>query len=239
MRVLAIETATPRASVAVLGPQGILAEQSASVSGGHLEWLMGAIAAVLADAGLAAGDIDALVASIGPGGFMGLRVGAVTASTWAMTGGRPVIGVSTLEVIAAGARDPAESSRALVLAAIDARRGEVAAALFRCGPPAPAALPERLTPDLLVAPSEIRARLPALTEQIIVVGDALERYQAVITDALAPQATPAARERWWPRASVGGTLGRARLLRGDRDDPLRLVPRYAREPEAREFGPYP
>lgn len=236
MRVLAIETATPRASVAVLGPQGILAEHTASVTGGHLEWLMGAISSVLADAGLAAGDIDGLVASMGPGGFMGLRVGLITASTWAMTTGRPIIGVSTLEVIAAGARDPAESSTALVLAAIDARRGEVAAALFRCGPAATAALPERLTPDLVVAPSEIRARLPALTERVIVAGDALERYRAEIIDALVPRAAPAARERWWPRASVGGTLGRVRLLRGDRDDPLRLVPRYAREPEAREFG---
>lgn len=237
MRVLAIETATAHASVAVVGPQGILAERSASATGGHLEWLMGAISSVLADADLAAGDIDGLVASMGPGSFMGLRVGLITASTWAKTTGRPVIGVSTLEVIAAGARDPVESGTALVLAAIDARRGEVAAALFRCGPPAAAAFPERLTPDVLIAPSEIRARLPALTEPVIVAGDAQERYQAALMDALGPQAAVAARERWWPRASVGGTLGRVRLLRGDRDDPLRLVPRYAREPDAREFGP--
>lgn len=237
MRVLAIETATPRAGVAVLGPQGILAERSASVTGGHLEWLMSAISSVLADTGLAAGDIEGLVASMGPGGFMGLRVGLITASTWAMTTGRPVVGVSTLEAIAAGARDPADSSKALVLAAIDARRGEVAAALFRCAPAAIAALPERLTPDLVVASSDIRARLPVLTEGVTVAGDALERHQAAIIDGLAPQAAVAARERWWPRASVGGALGRVRLLRGDRDDPLRLVPRYAREPEAREYGP--
>ncbi|HET8679892.1 MAG TPA: tRNA (adenosine(37)-N6)-threonylcarbamoyltransferase complex dimerization subunit type 1 TsaB, partial [bacterium] len=196
MRVLALETATAHASVAVLGPQGILAEHSASVTGGHLEWLMGAISSVLADAGLAAADIDALVASMGPGGFMGLRVGLITASTWAMTMSRPIIGVSTLEVIAASARDPAESSTALVLAAIDARRGEVAAALFRCGPPATAAVPERLTPDLVVAPSEIRARLPALTDEVILAGDALERYQVELIESLAPRAVPAARERW-------------------------------------------
>ncbi len=237
MRVLAIETATPHASVAVSGPEGILAEHYASVPGGHLEWLMSAISSILADAGLSARDIDGLVVSVGPGSFMGLRVGLVTASTWATTLGRPVIGISTLKVIAAGARGPADSAPGLVLAAIDARRGEVAAALFRCGAPATAASPERLTPDALVTPSEIRARLPALTEPVIVAGDALERYQADLIDALAPQAVVAARERWWPRASVGGRLGRVRLIRGDRDDPLRLVPRYAREPEAREFGP--
>lgn len=239
MRVLSIETATPHASVAVVGAEGILAEHSARVAGEHLEWLMGAIDATLADAGLTVDGIDGIVASLGPGGFMGLRVGLMTASTWAMTGGRSIIGISTLEVIAAGVPDQTDptGSAGLVLAAIDARRGEIAAALFRRQASGSRAAPERLTPDALAAPSQIRDRLPAITEPIIVAGDALERHQDAILAALAPWATPASRGHWWPRASVGGVLGRMRLVRGERDDPLRLVPRYAREPDAKEFTP--
>ncbi len=239
MRVLAVETATAQGSVAVVGPHGVLAERSARVAGEHLEWLMSAIAEVLSDARLPVDEIDGLAVSIGPGGFMGLRVGLMTASTWAAATGRPLVGISTLEVIAAGVADqagPSPTAAGLVLAAIDARRGEVAAALFRCGPPRDLA-PARLTPDVLTPPSAIGDRLPVITEPLVVAGDALERHHAAITGALAPWATPAPHDRWSPRASVGGVLGRIRLLRGDRDDPLHLVPHYAREPDAKEFAP--
>jgi len=239
VRVLAIETATPRGSVAVVGPEGVLAERSAHVAGQHLEWLMGAIGEALSEAEVSADGIDGLVASIGPGGFMGLRVGLMTASTWATAADRPVVGISTLEVIAAGVEPPADPTAggSLVLAAIDARRGEIAAALFRRGAAAVDVLPMRLTPDVVASPTAIRDRLPPINEPVIVAGDALERHEAAIIGALEPWATPLGSDRWWPRAAVGGMLGRIRLLRGERDDPLRLTPRYAREPDAKTFTP--
>lgn len=73
MRVLAIEVSTPRGSVAVVGPLGTISERSADVPGAHLEWLLGAVAAVLGDAHMGSGDVDALSVSLGPGGFVGLR----------------------------------------------------------------------------------------------------------------------------------------------------------------------
>lgn len=234
MRVLAIEVSTPRGSVAVVGPLGIISERSADVPGAHLEWLLGAVAAVLGDAHMGSGDVDALSVSLGPGGFVGLRIGAATAAAWAHAAGRPLVGVPTLDVIAAGAvADGGSSSAGLVLSVADARRGEVAAALYRCGA-VPADL-VRLTPDLLVAPSAIRDLLPPIDEPIVVAGDGLRLHAPAILEALHPWASQAPCDRWSPRASVLGAVGRTRLLRGERHDPMRLVPIYARGPEARAW----
>lgn len=226
MRVLAIETATAWGSVAVAGPDGTLVERSAHVPGGHLEWLIPAIDDLLVSAHLGRADIDGLAVSIGPGGFTGLRIGVAAAAAWAHAMPRPLVGVSTLQAIAAGVAGPG-----LVVAALDARRGEVAAALFTCDG---AAGVERLTDDLLGTPEAIRDRL-GRGGPVIVAGDALERHAGALLGALGPLAVAAPRDHWWPRAAVTGRLGRARLLRGDRDDPIGLVPRYVQRPVAREF----
>lgn len=238
MRVLAIEVSTPRGSVAVVGPLGTICERSAEVPGAHLEWLLGAVAAALGDARMVPGDVDALSVSLGPGGFIGLRIGAATAAAWAHASVRPLVGIPTLDVVAAGVATGASDGRCsgsagLVLSVADARRGEVVAALYKCGP-VPAD-PARLTPDQLAAPGRIRDRLPPIGEPVIVAGDGLIQHAPAILEALHPWGSLAPRDRWWPCASVLGAVGRTRLLRGERHDPMRLVPIYARGPEARAW----
>lgn len=234
MHILAIEVSTPRGSVAVVGPERTISERSAEVPGAHLEWLLGAVAAALGDARMGAQDIDALCVSLGPGGFVGLRIGVATAAAWAHTVGRPLVGVPSLDVVAAGAVSDGEPMPAgLVLAVADARRGEVAAALYQCGA-VPADL-VRLTPDLLVEPGAIRDRLPPIDEPVVVAGDGLRLHAATILEALHPWASQAPAERWWPRAQVLGAIGRTRLMRGERNDPLLLAPIYARGSEARTW----
>lgn len=220
MNVLAIETATALGGVAVVGPDGLMAERAAYVPGGHLEWLVPAIDAVLGDAGLRRDEVDALAVSIGPGGFSGLRIGVTTAASWAHARGLPLVAVATLDVLAAGL-----GARGLVLAAIDARRGEVAAALYSVGDDL-----HRLTQDLLAAPDGLPRCLPDREQPVIIVGDALERHGPALLMALAPGASAAPRDRWWPRASVGGLMARARLAQGQHDDPVGLVPHYVQRP---------
>ncbi len=226
MRVLAIETSTAWGSVALVDAGGIMAERSARVPGQHLEWLLPAIGEVLADARGDRGMVDGLAVSVGPGRFNGLRIGLATASAWAVTTPCPMVGISTLDAIAGG--QPATES--LVLAVLDVRRAEVAAALYRHVP----AL-TRLTPDLVAPPQRLREVLPPIAEPLVVTGDGLERYQAVVLAALAPWATSTSPGCWRPQASIVGRLGRARLVRGEHDDPLTLGPIYARPVDAREF----
>lgn len=238
MHVLAIETATAVGSVAVVGADGTVTERSAQVPAGHLEWLAGAIEAVLAEAGLAPDAIGGLAVSVGPGGFMGVRIGIATAAAWAHTAHRPVLGISTLGVIASGAAvagaavggatsggAAGEGATPLVLAALDARRGDVVGALFKCDRDV-----RRLTADILAPPDRLRDRLPVLSAPVLVAGDALARHAGPLVAALSPWALAAPPDLWWPRASALGRLARTRLLAGEGDDPLRLRPVYVRPP---------
>ena len=127
MLVLALDTATPTlvAGVARWSPQGaeVLAERAAPSGNRHAELLTPAVRGVLADAGLSLGELDVLVAGLGPGPFTGLRVGVVTAATLADARGLPAVGVCSLDAIGSGART----------VVTDARRREVHWAAYGAG----------------------------------------------------------------------------------------------------------
>ncbi|CAA9211200.1 MAG: tRNA threonylcarbamoyladenosine biosynthesis protein TsaB [uncultured Blastococcus sp.] len=116
MLVLALDTATPVlvAGLARWSPDGgtsVLAERAVPSSNRHAELLTPAITGVLADAGLAMGDLDAIVTGLGPGPFTGLRVGVVTAAAVADARGLPVYGVCSLDAIGSGERTVVTDAR--------------------------------------------------------------------------------------------------------------------------------
>lgn len=104
MKVLAIETATVRQSVAVVQDAQVLASASHEEPGSHSRWLLPTIDRVLQMAGCTVRDVDALVVSHGPGSFTGLRVGLATALGLRAVTGRPIVVVGTLEAMAWGVR---------------------------------------------------------------------------------------------------------------------------------------
>ncbi|WP_070719651.1 tRNA (adenosine(37)-N6)-threonylcarbamoyltransferase complex dimerization subunit type 1 TsaB, partial [Dietzia sp. HMSC21D01] len=112
MLVLAVDTSTPfvTAGVCRLVPGGdgpVVATLSTRVTEdarAHAELLTPHILDCLADAGLSAGGLDAVVVGTGPGPFTGLRVGMATAAAFADALGRPVHGVCSLDGLAATAR---------------------------------------------------------------------------------------------------------------------------------------
>lgn len=220
MLVLGLETATAYGSVALVGSPGLLAESTALVPMHHLEWLLPAIERTLADAGVNRGQVEGLAVSQGPGGFTGLRIGIATAAAWARATGLPLVGISTLEALAATTSAPG-----LVLPVLDAKRGEVAAALFRREDDRHLL---RLREDAVLPPEKLSELAPA-GELVLLLGDGLARWAGAITQAL-PHARPAPPALWTPRAALVAALGRERLLAGQREDPYRLAPVYGRRP---------
>jgi tRNA threonylcarbamoyladenosine biosynthesis protein TsaB len=95
---------------------------------GHAERLMAVVADALKNAGIAFPDLGAVAVSVGPGSFTGVRVGVSAARGFALALKIPAIGVTTLEALAAEARD-AFGARA-VLGALDGGRGEIQAAVY-------------------------------------------------------------------------------------------------------------
>lgn len=144
MLILTIETSTPTERVAVVRDGSVLAEFTETVGRGHTEKLLGAVEDVLSRSAVGLGDLDAVGVSIGPGRFSGLRVGLATAKGLAVAFGMPVVPVETLAALAESARPHG----GLVCPMLDARRGEVYAALFRLGDGR-----ERVLPDTAVAPA--------------------------------------------------------------------------------------
>jgi len=118
--VLGFDTATPAVSVALHDGERVLSAAGAVDARRHSELLAPMIAKVMADAGVARGDLGAVAVGVGPGPYTGLRVGVVTARVLGSILGLPVYGVCSLDVIAASAG----SGREFVVAT-DARRKEV------------------------------------------------------------------------------------------------------------------
>lgn len=123
MFLLALDTATPRPSVACLHDAAVLG--SARVRGANRvgEELLVTVAGVLADAGLAAGELDAVAAGRGPGPFTALRAGLVAAAALAHALGRPAYGFSSLDLLARTAYPLTGGAPFAVVT--DARRREV------------------------------------------------------------------------------------------------------------------
>ena len=116
MLVLALDTATPTLVAGLArwtadAEPEVLAERAVPSGTRHAELLTPAISGVLADAGLAMSDLDAVVTGLGPGPFTGLRVGVVTAAALADARGLPVVGVCSLDAIGSGARTVVTDAR--------------------------------------------------------------------------------------------------------------------------------
>ena len=121
-----MDTATSAITVALHDGEGVLAESNTVDARRHGECLAPGIAEVLARAGRTAAEVSAVVVGTGPGPFTGLRIGLVTARTFAFACGIPVFGVCSLDALAyqAWLEAAAELGQSCVVAT-DARRKEV------------------------------------------------------------------------------------------------------------------
>jgi tRNA threonylcarbamoyladenosine biosynthesis protein TsaB len=126
VRVLAVDTTSPRGSVAVAGPEGVLAEARVVTSDGHSRWLLTAVKALLAGLGLEAGAVELFAVTTGPGSFTGLRVGLGSVQGLALASGRPCLGLATLDVLAGAGGGAYPATVALV----DAYRDEVYSGVY-------------------------------------------------------------------------------------------------------------
>lgn len=144
----------------------------------HAEELTPLVARTLADAGFTLAQIDGFAVDVGPGRFTGLRVGLATVRTLALAAGKPVVALSSLEILAA-----AEPERP-VLAVVDARRGEVFQQRF--GPDGPEG------PPAVGRPGDLAAAAGHAVTAGVVVGDGADRYPEWYGPGLRPGREPSA-----------------------------------------------
>lgn len=168
MLVLGIETATAQASVALGGPDGVISSFHLINKGRHAESLTPAIEFVCRQAGKAIADITAIAVDNGPGLFTGLRVGLATAKSIAYARGIPALPVSSLEILAHGAR----LTERKIVAVIDALSDEVYYATYFRG--------KELIAPALGRPEDVVAQLQ---DDVLLVGDGATRYAALFSSS--------------------------------------------------------
>jgi len=228
MVILAADTSTGLASVAVRDPGGKIVLVRADGKRPHSETLLPSFEEALSLAGLGRGDVRALAVGTGPGIFTGLRVGLATVKGWALASGLPLLPVPSHE--AAAFSSLKEGKKVLVLT--DARKGEVFASAF-CGLEEDG-LPERSGDTLLLPLGKVRAwAAPYLSDGPVVFGTAV------------PLLGEGEGDKWSGRASVfkeeplaAGVLaiGEVLMSLGRSVGPAFLVPEYVRPPDARPQG---
>lgn len=130
MIVLALDTSTAWGRFSLVEDGVLLADQPHNVTGSYADALLTILDGLLADAGRARADLDAVAVCKGPGSFTGLRIGIATAKGLAYGLDVPLYATDTLEAMA-GAMLAANPDRDWAVPAIDARRGEVFAAVYR------------------------------------------------------------------------------------------------------------
>jgi tRNA threonylcarbamoyladenosine biosynthesis protein TsaB len=163
VRLLAIETATPGASVALVEDATTLAAASRIDPTGHATFLVPAIDFCFDQVGWSPSALDAVAVDIGPGLYTGIRVGVATAQGLAAAFGIPIIPAVSVDAIALEAR----TGHRLIWAVVDVRRGEFAVARYR---PVPGGVIRESAPEL-VNPEVLRAQLDSAPDESLVVGD--------------------------------------------------------------------
>lgn len=224
-RILGIDTAAGACSVAIWTDGAILV-RSEEIERGHAERLLPMLVGLLADAGAAFSDLDAVAVSIGPGAFTGLRIGLAATRGIALAAALPCLGVTTLEAIADGV---GELRRAGVVPAawpllvgLDTKRRDFYGQAFTAdGPP--------LGPPSVGGADMIAA--PLASGSVLVAGDGAAALAEAVSRA-GGRAIEVSECRY-PGAAAVARLAAARWRRGERP-PSPPSPLYLR---AADTGP--
>ena len=226
--ILAIDTSTRNASVALAEGPGAVAGRSWRSSVNHTTELMPAVSQLMDGRGVRPRKLDAVAVALGPGGFSALRTGLSAAKGLAMAAGIPIVGIGSLDLEAF----PCRESGLTVCALLEAGRSEAASALI--APDGSRLREDRITgPDELL--EEIASRLRGsdgggqTDGPMLFCGEGVPPWSESIRAALGARAVlchapPSA------RAGSLAALAFERLERGDTDDLDALQPHYLRMP---------
>ncbi len=227
MMVLAVESATELAGVALADEDGVLATVTVSRGRHHAESIAPAIDFVTRRAGVALSELDAVGVDVGPGLFTGLRVGVGTARALAFALEKPLVGLSSLEVLAYAAATSGAVPGTLVVPVVDARRGEVFVARLRTTADGVSweQTEVRRSPELLAE------ELVALDEPFVLAGDGARRYGAIL--GAVPGAVTVGEVLAYPPPAVLASLAVRRAVAGEFHEAAAVLPHYLRDAETR------
>jgi tRNA threonylcarbamoyladenosine biosynthesis protein TsaB len=230
--ILAIETATTTARVAVIDRAGVRRAAREATAARHSSNLLRLCDEVLREAGVVPAALDAIACGAGPGSFTGLRVGLAVGKGLALPTARPFLLVSSLAALALDILRttdtvPPGSAAPIAVPCIDAGKGQIYAGLFRADG---ASLVAPIGDEWVLGPEDLLPAAPA--EAVLrIAGNGADRYGGVIDAGIAGRGRARRLEVAGPTAESLGRLALLRLARGEADSLESAVPSYGRPPD--------
>jgi len=221
MTILAIDTSNYVLGVALLEDNQVLGEYMTNLKKNHSVRIMPAIQTLMKDCEKVPADLTKIVVAKGPGSYTGVRIGVTIAKTLAWTLNIPLVGISSLEILAAGTGRYFDG---YVSPIFDARRGQVYTALYQYQNSKLTAVKQ----DQLVMLNDWALKLQEMDKPILFVGNDLPIHQAKIEEILGEKAIFARVTEHNPRPAELAGLG----LDKPGEDLHSFVPNYIRLAEA-------
>ena len=215
MALLAIETATRQMGVAVIDGDQVIASFELLADYPHAVELPDAVKRVLQAGKLTLNQLEGFIVDIGPGSFTGLRIGMAFVKAMAYVSKKPVVAVSSLDVLASGL----SYAPFPICTLIDAKQKNVYAALYDGKGP----IAKRQSAFFLGPLSEW---LPAIKQPTLFVGDGCGLYPEQIVKQLGDKAQFAPPDAYWPKVGILARLGMERFRSNQHEDPATLIPLY-------------
>jgi tRNA threonylcarbamoyladenosine biosynthesis protein TsaB len=221
MTILAIDTSNYALGVALLDDDQVLGEYMTNLKKNHSVRIMPAIQTLMKDCEKLPADLTKIVVAKGPGSYTGVRIGVTIAKTLAWSLNIPLVGISSLEILAAGLGRYFDG---YVSPLFDARRGQVYTALYQ----GENGKLTEVVEDQLVMIDDWAMRLTEMSKPILFVGNDLPIHQAHLEKALGTQARFASMTEHNPRPAELALLGKDKAG----EDLHSFVPNYIRLAEA-------
>jgi tRNA threonylcarbamoyl adenosine modification protein YeaZ len=241
--ILSLDTSSPAGSVAILRDDLTLGVISTRAEENYSSRIFRHLDFLLSDLTLKLADFDLFAVSAGPGSFTGLRVGLTAAKGWAEVYRKPVVGVSALQAVAF----QASAGRAVLVPALDARRGQIYFGVYRTAAAGLALDGE----EFVVTPEEFAEKLGALAHfgdgdgihgrngvsgfSIVTPDAPVVAVVSRLTSNLASNLTASFAGLEIVSSVLAPSIGRiahARALRGQVSDALTLDANYVRRTDA-------
>ncbi len=222
MKILAMDTSSVNATVAVCDENRILGEYTISGDRAHSQIIMPMLEDLLKRCSLTVKDIDVFAVALGPGSFTGLRIGVAAMKTLATTLGKKLVGVSSLDIAAANF----DHTDKYICSIFDARRSDVYNAVYLNG--------NKITPDRICDLDDVL--IDMADKDAIFVGDAVIKYAGKIQSYNNPLWHLAPIHLSMQKASSLAFLTLKKVLADDFDNPDAVLPIYIRPSQAeREY----
>lgn len=229
MKILGIDTSSKFLNVALSEDEDIIKEESHLLDRRQASQLIPIVKKLLRKSRMPVNKIDAFVIGLGPGSFTGLRIGVSAIKGFGIATGKPCIGVASIDAIACNA---GENDRDII-PIIDAKRGQVYAAIYR----RKAGRAVRLS-DYMVLP--VAKLLKKIKRNSVFLGDGVSLYRDKIEECINQDSAKAFAESgknkrqmaflpekyWYPGAGNIIRLGFSRIKKAKKPGLDKLTPLY-------------